>query len=98
MSTASDFKKRMAPLLAAHRQIVLDMDAVTFVDSSGLGGILSCLRELSATGGDLKLCRVQKRVRVMFELVRMHRILNIFPTCEEAVAAFDAAPSELYSG
>ncbi len=88
MSTASEFKKRMAPVITSYQRIVLDMDAVTFVDSSGLGGILSCLRELSTSGGDLKLCRVQKRVRVMFELVRMHRILSIFPTCDEAVAAF----------
>lgn len=90
MSTANDFKKNMAPVIQAHKKVVLDMNAVSFVDSSGLGAILSCLRELSGAGGDLKLCRVQKRVRVMFELVRMHRILNILNTSEEAVTAFAA--------
>lgn len=90
MSTAGDFKKMMTPIVAAQKKIVLDLDGVNFVDSSGLGAILSVLRELSAGGGDLKLCRVQRRVRVMFELVRMHRIVNILNTREEAVAAFAA--------
>ena len=90
MSTAADFKKLMAPIMEDNKRVVLDMEAITFVDSSGLGAILSCLRELSSSGGDLKLCHVQKRVRIMFELVRMHRILAISNTPEEAVAAFDA--------
>ncbi len=90
MSTSNEFKRMMSPIMRDSKQVVLDMDAVAFVDSSGLGAILSCLRELSSEGGDLKLCRVQKRVRVMFELVRMHRILSILNTPEEAVQAFAA--------
>ncbi len=90
MSTAGEFKKLMAPVMEENKRVVLDMEAITFVDSSGLGAILSCLRELSSAGGDLKLCHVQKRVRIMFELVRMHRILAIWNTPEEAVEAFDA--------
>ena len=91
MSTAGEFKKLMAPIMEENKRVVLDMEAIAFVDSSGLGAILSCLRELSSAGGDLKLCRVQKRVRIMFELVRMHRILAIWNTPQEAVDAFDAA-------
>ncbi len=91
MSTANEFKRMMAPIIKENKRVVLDMNSVSFVDSSGLGAILSCLRELSSEGGDLKLCQVQKRVRVMFELVRMHRILNILNTPDEAVQAFGAA-------
>ena len=59
-----------------------------FVDSSGLGAMLSCLRQLNATGGDLKLCGMSKAVRSVFELVRMHRIFDIYDTREQAVSAF----------
>jgi len=90
MSTANEFKRMMAPIVKDNKRVVLDMNSVTFVDSSGLGAILSCLRELSSEGGDMKLCQVQKRVRVMFELVRMHRILSILNTPDEAVQAFGA--------
>jgi len=61
-----------------------------FVDSSGLGAFISCLRKLNAKGGDLKLCGMSKQVRAVFELVRMHRIFDIFGTRDEALRAFQA--------
>ena len=42
--------------------------------------------------GDLKLCGMSKQVRALFELVRMHRIFDIYGTREEAVHAFTAQP------
>lgn len=86
--TANEFKPMMAPLLQASAKIVLDMSHVRFVDSAGLGTILSCLRQLHATGGQLKMCGLLKPVRALFELVRMHRIIEIYNTQEEAVKAF----------
>jgi|SRR5579872_2818254 len=85
---AEEFKRTMQPLLESSRKMVLDMSALQFVDSAGLGAILSCLRKLSAAEGDLKLCGLTKPVRAIFEISRMHRIFDIYPTCEEAVAAF----------
>ena len=69
--------------------MVLDLSRLRFVDSSGMGAMLSCLRQLSAKGGDLKLCGMSKQVRGLFELVRMHRIFEIYGTREEAVHAFE---------
>jgi anti-sigma B factor antagonist len=70
------------------RKLVLDLDRVQFVDSRGCGAILSCLKHISPTGGDLKLCRVTQPVRMVFELIRMHNICEIVNTREEAVQAF----------
>ncbi len=87
-SNAEEFKRDMAPVLQANTRVVLDLSQLRFVDSSGLGAILSCLRQLSAKSGDLKLCGMSKQVRGLFELVRMHRIFDIYGTREEAVHAF----------
>jgi anti-sigma B factor antagonist len=51
--------------------------------------LLSCLRQVNAKGGDLKLCCLTKQVRVIFELVRLHRIFELFDTREAAAKAFD---------
>jgi anti-sigma B factor antagonist len=64
------------------------MSELKFVDSSGLGAILSCLRQQNASGGELKLCGMLKPVRALFELVRMHRIFDMYNTREEAIMAF----------
>ncbi len=88
-SNAPEFKHDITPVVEANTKLVLDMKRLRFVDSSGLGAILSCLRLLSAKGGDMKLCCMSKQVRAAFELVRMHRIFDIYPTREEAVRAFE---------
>ncbi|HXG52461.1 MAG TPA: STAS domain-containing protein [candidate division Zixibacteria bacterium] len=87
---AAEFKREIAPLLEAHTKLVIDLGRLRFTDSSGLGAFISCLRKLNAKGGDLKLCRMSKQVRAVFELVRMHRVFEIFDTREKAVQAFRA--------
>jgi anti-sigma B factor antagonist len=90
-SNYQEFKQAVEPALMENRKVVLDITHLRFVDSSGLGAILSCLRKMAASGGDLKLyCEKCKPVRMFFELVRMNRIIDIFNTREEAVGAFQA--------
>jgi anti-sigma B factor antagonist len=88
-SNAGEFKRDIAPILQTNRKLVLDLAQLRFVDSSGLGAMLSCLRQLSAKNGDLKLCGMSKPVRALFELVRMHRIFDIYATRDDAVSAFE---------
>jgi anti-sigma B factor antagonist len=87
-SNSGDFKRDIAPLLETQTKLVIDLSRLRFVDSSGLGAFISCLRKLNGRGGDLKLCGMSKQVRTVFELVRMHRIFDIFATREEAARAF----------
>jgi anti-sigma B factor antagonist len=87
-SNTKAFKTDVAAALSGQSKVIMDLHKVTFLDSSGCGAILSILKQLNAAGGDLKLCAVTKPVRAMFELVRMHRILDICNTREEAVKAF----------
>ena len=84
---AKDFKRDIAPLLEPCTRVVFDLRELRFVDSSGLGAILSCLRQLNAKGGELKLCAMTKPVRALFELVRMHKIFDIYGTRDDALRA-----------
>ena len=85
---SSDLKVAMAKILENGSKVVIDFQRMQFIDSSGLGAILSFLRQVKEKGGDLKLCGMTKQVRSAFELVRMHKIFDIFETKEEAVRAF----------
>jgi len=85
--SAKQFRAEMEERLKAGGKIVFDFAMLEFIDSSGLGAILSCLRQLNAAGGDLKLCSMSSPVRSMFELVRMHRVIEIYETRDEAVAS-----------
>lgn len=83
---APEFKKLIQPHLDAKALVVVDMRALKFVDSSGLGAMLSCLRIMNNKQGQLMLIEMSKPVRALFELVRMHRIFAIYNTLEEALA------------
>jgi anti-sigma B factor antagonist len=87
-SKSNEFKRDVMPLLQSSRNVIFDLGQLTFIDSSGLGAILSCLRQMNGMQGDLKLCRMQKTVRVLFEMVRMNRVFDIHETPEEAAASF----------
>jgi anti-sigma B factor antagonist len=89
-SVADEFRRDMTPLIEADPRMVLDLSQLQFLDSAGLGALLSCLRRLSAEDGDLKLCGLTKPVRSVFEISRMHRIFEIYGTRDEALKAFHA--------
>ena len=90
-TTVKEFKRQLAENVAPGRRLVLDMGRVQFVDSSGLGAILSASRKLAETGGDLKICGLTPAVRVLFELVRMHRVFDVLNSREEALGALARA-------
>jgi anti-sigma B factor antagonist len=68
--------------------LVIDLKDVRFVDSSGLGSLVSGFKNASARNGNLKLCGLQPQVKSMFELTRLHRVFEIFATADEALASF----------
>ncbi|MBI9093390.1 MAG: STAS domain-containing protein [Sphaerochaeta sp.] len=87
-TNAKEFKAKLEKEIENATNVLLDLHNTTFIDSSGLGVFLSCLKTLSKKGGDLKICNITKSVRVLFELVRLHQIIEVFNSQEEALAAF----------
>ena len=85
---AKEFRADISPILEENLKIVFDMSPVNFLDSSGCGTILSCLRQLNTAGGDLKMFGLQQSVRTLFELIRLHRIIDIFNSRDEAINAY----------
>ncbi|MCA1595743.1 MAG: STAS domain-containing protein [Chloroflexi bacterium] len=87
-SAADGFKRDIVPLLESQKKVLLDMSRLSFVDSTGLGTILSCVRKIGAAGGELKLCSMSRPVHSVFELTRMHRIIDILPDRDTGIRAF----------
>jgi len=84
---APQFKAHLAGYLNnGEREIVLDLGAVSFIDSSGLGALISSLKAIGADG-HLVISGACGAVATMFKLTRMDKILRVFSTTEEAVAA-----------
>ena len=87
-SNAREFRDSIQLMMRERTRVVLDMAGVKFVDSSGLGALISCLRLLNGREGDFRLCAMSKPVRALFELMRIDRVFNIHNTRDEAVSSF----------
>ena len=66
--------------------LVLDLAKVEFIDSTGLGAILSVLKRMPK-GSELMVCRLNEAGTNMFMLTRMDRVFTICKTVDEAVIA-----------
>jgi anti-sigma B factor antagonist len=69
-------------------QIVVNLEAVNFLDSTGLATLVQGMKRCRQTTGDLRLCSLQQPVRLIFELTRLDKAFEIYPGEEEAVQAF----------
>jgi anti-sigma B factor antagonist len=85
--SSKEFRRSIEADLAGAGKVVLDLAHVHFVDSSGLGAILACMRLIEGGGGGLKLCGLGPEVRKAVELVRMDRLLDVHGNRDEALQA-----------
>lgn len=70
------------------KDVLIDLKDVRFIDSSGLGVLVSGFKNASARQGSLKLSGLQAQVKSMFELTRLHRVFDIFQTVDDALASY----------
>lgn len=84
-SNSTQFKEIIRPRLVAGTALLLNLEEVNFMDSSGLGALVWLFREVETQFGKVKLCGVQKPVQLLLEMVRMHRVFEIEPDAQHAL-------------
>lgn len=67
---------------------VIDLQGVDYIDSGGLGGLVSALRQTRSVEGDIRISGLNGKVRSVFELTRLHRIFEIFDDELQAVKSY----------
>ncbi len=67
--------------------LVVDFVETAFIDSTGLGAVISGLKSARQAGGDLKIARVTGQVGVVLQLTNLDRVFRSYPTVEEALGA-----------
>ena len=84
VGTAPQFKDEVSKIIKINSKVILDLSEVPFIDSTGLGTLLSLLRQLAECNGALKLTGLTEQVMTMFLLVRMNKVFDIYSSNEEA--------------
>jgi anti-sigma B factor antagonist len=71
------------------RKIVLDLADVNYIDSSGLGALVSSFATVRRQGGELKLVKLSDKVDDLMEVTRLYTVFDIADNEEEAIHSFD---------
>lgn len=91
--TVAAFKKIALDLVnAGTTRIVIDCANLTFIDSMGLGVLISLLRRVRTRDGDIKVAALSDEVKTIFEITRLHRLFDVCTDWDTAVRQFSKKP------
>ncbi len=69
-------------------KLVIDLEKTLFLDSSGCGGLVSSLKTLLSTNGEMRIARPNPKCLEILRLTRLHRIFEIHDSLESAIKSF----------
>jgi anti-sigma B factor antagonist len=79
VTQASQLRTQVDDLVSTGvKEILIDLKDVSFMDSSGLAGLVIALKAIQSVGGQLCICSLNDQVRLLFELTNMMQVFDIF--------------------
>ncbi len=70
------------------QRFVLDLEAVAFLTSTGIGALIALKKKIEAAAGILKLCGLQSEIRTLFTITQVDRLFDIEDNADVAVKSF----------
>ena len=70
-------------------RLILNLEGIRFIDSSGFGVFLSILKTANNNHGQFKLCNIEPEVMELFRLLQLHNVFEIHNTLEDCVKSFN---------
>lgn len=77
-------------LATGHIFLILDLEALPYVDSSGIGSVVNALRQANKLGGTVKLVNPPPFVAKTFKMVGILSLFSVYDSAAEALASCDA--------
>jgi anti-sigma B factor antagonist len=87
VATSPSLRERLIRLVGdGSTRLVLDLEGVDFLDSTGLGTIVSALKRARTHGGDLRLVCTEARIRRLFEITGLDKAVPLHASLDDAIA------------
>lgn len=89
LTNASTLKEASKDVLESQaKKMILNLDKVDFINSSGLGALVSILKEVRNSHGALRLTNLAPYVKEIFDITQLSNIFEIFPDEKQALTGF----------
>ena len=90
---AENFKYVLSERMKKGKKIVLDLEKLVNIDNYGLDALLAMAQKALENDSVIKLARVSPDMQIVFDITKVYRVFDIYPTVEEAVASCQEAIS-----
>lgn len=70
------------------KKVILDLEKVEWINSSGLGILISAMTTMRSSGGNLKLSNIPDRIRNLLSITKLDKIFESYNSIEEAVESY----------
>ena len=89
INTAPDIKKAFDKLTSGREaKILINLDRVAYIDSSGLATLVEIFKNMRTYGGKMKISNMSSKVRSLFEITKLDKLFDISSSEEEAISSF----------
>jgi anti-sigma B factor antagonist len=89
----AEFREKIKSLVRdGFLKIVLDVAKIKWINSSGLGALISALATVSNAGGDMRIANVTDKINSLFMITQLIKVFKSFDTIDRAVASFLVDP------
>jgi anti-sigma B factor antagonist len=85
---SAELRDTVKKLLGQNNQIVLNLGGVTYIDSGGLGTLVSLYTTAHNSGGSIKLSNLTQRVGDLLQVTKLLTVFEVYTTEEEAIRSF----------
>jgi anti-sigma B factor antagonist len=85
---SAELRDSVKALIAQNKKIVLNLGGVSYIDSGGLGTLVSLYTTAHNSGGSIKLCNLTQRVGDLLQVTKLLTIFEVYETEEEAIQSF----------
>ncbi|MBL0156006.1 MAG: STAS domain-containing protein [Bryobacterales bacterium] len=87
---SSTFRDSIKELTAkGHKKVLLNLGEVSYIDSSGIGELVSGFTTVSNAGGQLKLLKLTKRIQDLLQITKLYTIFEVFDDEAAGLASFN---------
>ena len=87
---SAELRQRVRELVGqGHNRVLIDLDKVSYVDSTGIGALVASYTTAVNSGGDLQLLKANPKIQHLLDTTRLLSVLNVYQDEGSAVASFN---------
>lgn len=84
-----ELKRELNELIdKGNKNFILNLEKVSYMDSSGLGILVAILKKVKMTNGNLKIVKLKENIKKIFELTKLVKFFEIFEDTQDALKSF----------